>query len=123
MITIYFPGHVSHFDGQFTDAEIQEGLQFLTERYPRPPFTRSRIVILREPGKLNSIVEEDAPSAKPATKDEAEAKPANAKAAEKRRAGLLAFDLAYCEEWRVKRLTEMVDFMVQRRNPAPGAPP
>jgi hypothetical protein len=123
MITIYFPGHVSHFDGQFSDAEIQEGLKFLTERYPRPPFSRSRIVILREPGKLNSIVEEDAPSAKAPAKDEAEPKPLNAKAAEERRAGLLAFDLAYCEEWRVKRLTEMVDFMSSRRSPAPGAKP
>src|SRR5262249_42697159 len=98
MITIYFPGHPSHFNGQFSEAEIEAGLKFLTERSPRPPFTRSRIIVLREPGKLNCVVEEDGQPAKPAVETK---NTENAKAAEKRRAGLLAHDVAYCEEWRV----------------------
>jgi len=108
MITIYFPGHSSHFDGKFTDAEIKEGLEFLEAHYPKPPFTRSRIVIMREPGKLQCHSDQDAGQQPNPT-------PAN-----KRAAGLLQSDLAYCEQWRVKRMQEMTDFMTKRREP--GAP-
>ncbi len=106
MITIYYPGHISHFDGKFTDAEIKEGLDFLKEHYPKPPFTRSEIVVRREPGTLE-CTSDDAPQPNP-------------NAAGKRAAGLLQSDLAYCEQWRVKRVQEMADFMAKRREP--GAP-
>jgi hypothetical protein len=103
MITIFFPGHPSHFDGKFGDAEIKEGLDFLAEHYPKPPFTRSKIVILREPGNLQAT-SDDVPKEAPST------------AAGKRTAGLWQSDLAYCEQWRVKRVKEMVDFMTKRRD-------
>jgi hypothetical protein len=107
MITIYFPGHGSHFDGKFTDPEIEAGLEHLRTRYSRPPFSCAKIVILREPGKLNCTGEVD------------DSYP-NPKLGEKRRKELLEFDVAYCEEWRVKRVEEMVEFMLASRQP--GAP-
>lgn len=107
MITIYYPGHASHFEGKFSDAEIKEGLSFLNEHYPKPPFTRSQIVVLHKPGKLE-CTSDDAP-------------PVNSTAAGKRAAGLLQSDLAYCEQWRVKRVKEMTDFMTKRREPGEAA--
>jgi hypothetical protein len=110
MITIYFPGHSSHFDGKFTDAEINAGLEHLQARYSRPPFSCAKIVILREPGNLNTVgaVDDSYP---------------NPKLGEKRRKELLEFDVAYCEEWRVKRVEEMVEFMLaSRKAGAPATP-
>jgi hypothetical protein len=107
MITIYFPGHRSHFDGKFTDAEIKAGLEHLQSRYSRPPFSCAKIVVLHEPGKLDTAgaVDDSYP---------------NPKLGEKRRKELLEFDVTYCEEWRVKRVEEMVGFMLASRQP--GAP-
>jgi hypothetical protein len=112
MITIYFPGHVSHFDGKFSDAEIKAGLEHIQARHPRPPFSCAKFVILREPGKLNCVgaVDDSYP---------------NPKLGEKRRKELLEFDVTYCEEWRVKRFDEMTEFMLGQRNaaaPAGSAP-
>ncbi|GEM_PF-5829224 len=102
MITIYFPGNTAHFEGKFTDAEIKAGLEYLQERYSRPPFSCAKIVVQGEPGKLNCVgaVDESYP---------------NPKLGEKKRAELLEFDVAYCEEWRVQRMEEMKDFMLKAR--------
>jgi len=102
MITIYFAGHSSHFDGKYTEAELQAGLEFIGARFPRPPFSRSRILVKREPGPLNCTVDDEKPLSNP-------------KVSDKITSGLLQSDLAYCEEWRLSRLREMEDFMVSRR--------
>jgi hypothetical protein len=109
MITIYFPGHGSHFEGKFTDVEIRKGLEFLNTRYPKPPFTRSRIIVLREPGNLHCSA------------DDVQGEQTNPTPANKRAEGLLQSDLAYCEQWRKKRMQEMMDFMAKLREPGNSA--
>ena len=64
-------------------------------------------MVLREPGPLTCTVSDDGQYPTPKMRDT-------------RRAEMLEFDRAYCEQWRVDRIKEMTDYLLKRREGAPS---